>query len=74
MGTGHLVKLRSFHAGPALGAVTAKRRMRRRIARYSPRGIAIVNANHVQLAAVLILGAYLAGFNVNVITKPFDLV
>ena len=36
--------------------------------------IAIVNTNDVQLAAGLILGAYPAGFNVNVITKPFDLV
>ena len=27
----------------------------------------------IQLAAVLILVAYPAGFNVNVITKPFDL-
>ncbi len=36
--------------------------------------IAIVNANDVQLAAVLILGAYPAGFNVDVIAKPFDLV
>ncbi len=36
--------------------------------------IAIVNANDIQLAAVLILGACPAGFNVDVITKPFDLV
>ena len=36
--------------------------------------IAVVNADDVQLAAVLILGAYPAGFNVDVITKPFDLV
>ena len=36
--------------------------------------VAVVNADDVQLAVALVLGAYPAGFNVDVITKLFDLV
>ena len=36
--------------------------------------IVIAKTNDVQLAAVLILGAYPKGFKVDVTTKPFDLV